>query len=496
MVKSFIPATLVLCVFSALPMLSAQAQTTIPWDDANDIASGEPIRASGILEIKAEVENLRSELDAGAGNDNLGNHTATAFLNMTNQAITSDVGILRDPNGGWVQTYGKTGWFNGTYGGGWTMIDSTWLRAYGNKSIITYGNIRGARFEDASNSGYFVDPAGRSQIVNMDMNDYIRHRGDTNTHIGFSGNDTIRLRTSGVDRLSVMSSGNVGIGKTWPTEKLDVDGNIQAGNWSGAVALTTNDGGGDANVTFNHTARTPDSTGNAGRIHVNVDSTTNGAMVFELADNLAQGVAFSTAEILRLQSNGRVGIGTESPQAPLHVEGVEGRALYVYNTMNTSFADGIDIRLNRINPTGNNGFLIFRDRDNSVIGHVRGNGVGGVTFDQTSDARLKENVTDTKYDLSDLMQIKVRDFNYLTAPGKTTTGLIAQELNDIYPVAVSVGGEDPQQEPWSVSYGDLTPLLIQGIQELKTEMDTNRAVLEMENEALKARIAVLEKNDS
>lgn len=35
----------------------------------------------------------------------------------------------------WVRTVGATGWYSESYGGGWHMTDSTWLRAYNNKQI-------------------------------------------------------------------------------------------------------------------------------------------------------------------------------------------------------------------------------------------------------------------------------------------------------------------------------------------------------------------------
>ena len=50
-------------------------------------------------------------------------------------AITSPAGTIRDANGGWLRTYGNTGWYSGTYGGGWYMIDSSWIRAYNNKNV-------------------------------------------------------------------------------------------------------------------------------------------------------------------------------------------------------------------------------------------------------------------------------------------------------------------------------------------------------------------------
>ena len=48
--------------------------------------------------------------------------------------ITDTAGLRMDQNGGWFRTYGPTGWYNQTYWGWWHMNDTTWLRAYNNKS--------------------------------------------------------------------------------------------------------------------------------------------------------------------------------------------------------------------------------------------------------------------------------------------------------------------------------------------------------------------------
>lgn len=37
----------------------------------------------------------------------------------------------------WLRTVGQTGWYSESYGGGWHMTDSTWIRAYHNKQIYT-----------------------------------------------------------------------------------------------------------------------------------------------------------------------------------------------------------------------------------------------------------------------------------------------------------------------------------------------------------------------
>lgn len=53
----------------------------------------------------------------------------------------------------WFRSRGATGWYNESYGGGWYMTDSTWIRAFNNKSVYTpakmqadggfYGNLKG-----------------------------------------------------------------------------------------------------------------------------------------------------------------------------------------------------------------------------------------------------------------------------------------------------------------------------------------------------------------
>lgn len=74
-----------------------------------------------------------------------GNTSISGTANITG-AITTSVGTIRDTGGGWVRTYNNTGWYNQTYGGGWYMTDSTWIRAYSNKSVVTGGNMQAAAF--------------------------------------------------------------------------------------------------------------------------------------------------------------------------------------------------------------------------------------------------------------------------------------------------------------------------------------------------------------
>ena len=145
---------------------------------------------------------------------------------------------------------------------------------------------------------------------------------------------------------------------------------------------------------------------------------------------------------------------------------VSGIPLSVRNNNNGSDADGVQVWLSASNPGSNNLYMefIYGASGSSQAGRIRGNSSGGVAYNTTSDRRVKDNIVDTRYGLPDLLGVQARDYTSVVAGGdELFTGFVAQELYEHYPLAVSVGDED---EYWGVDYGQLTPLLTQGIQDL------------------------------
>ena len=64
-------------------------------------------------------------------------------------------------------------------------------------------NVYAARFYDSPDSNYYLDPAATSVLNRIDINDYIRHNGDTDNYFGFAANDTFRVFTGNTQRLNI-----------------------------------------------------------------------------------------------------------------------------------------------------------------------------------------------------------------------------------------------------------------------------------------------------
>ena len=170
--------------------------------------------------------------------------------------------------------------------------------------ITTGGNVG----IGTASPDYTLDVAGE-----IGLDSYLRHNGDSNTFFGFSGNDEIKFRTAGSDRIFINSSGNVGIGTTSPGEKLDVQGNIlvadyfklgSSANYMGQLGFNRNiDTGGIYNSSY-------------GAYQI---QNAQGDLEFQVYNSSGGTVGihkfFNNGNVF---FDGNVGIGTTSPGAQLH----------------------------------------------------------------------------------------------------------------------------------------------------------------------------------
>ena len=125
------------------------------------------------------------------------------------------------------------------WGGGWYMQDGTYLRVRNNKTIYSTGDAHLNRYYSYQNTAYYLDADGDSQLNTVDIDDYIRHRGDTNTLIGFSGNDTLLFQTNGVNRLQINNGAFRSRNNTVQFYSSGIE--IQKQSNGGGVGLTVSD---------------------------------------------------------------------------------------------------------------------------------------------------------------------------------------------------------------------------------------------------------------
>jgi len=145
----------------------------------------------------------------------------------------------------------------------------------------------------------------------------------------------------------------------------------------------------------------------------------------------------------------------------------------IENTGNITAQNGLLIRAGGINLTSAN--IIGFERPNGVkIGSVSVTSTG-VSYNTTSDKRLKNIIGATQKGLSDLMKIKIYDYSFKSDLQKQVlTGFMAQELYNIFPQSVSKPGdnnEPAEKDPWMVDYGSVTPLIIKSVQEQQQMID-------------------------
>ena len=147
----------------------------------------------------------------------------------------------------------------------------------------------------------------------------------------------------------------------------------------------------------------------------------------------------------------------------------QGTLLRVVSDRNTT-----NNTYNLIDAGGPSVDFIVRDSSNCV----NTNG----SYGAISDIRLKENIVDTSPKLEDLLKVKVRNYNLKSNPDLKQIGVIAQELEDIFPGMIEEALDDKTNEiTKSVKYSVFVPMLIKAVQELSAENDTLKEILQRNN---------------
>jgi hypothetical protein len=274
-------------------------------------------------------------------------------------------------------------------------------------------------------------------------------------NLRLAGNDVI-ISGGGVQRMRIYSTGDIQIdnGDLNSPKALYFNANSSAGGNLGSIDWY--------NVQWDGFIRA--------QIKGETDTgLSNGRLVFSTGGG-------GVTERMRITSDGVVYIGTTSnplTNATPQLGIVAGAATDAINIKHTQSGN------NTINiwQTGGNTFsaLAFYKGDSQNIQGTISVTTSAVTYNSTSDYRLKENITPLENGLDRLMQLKPSKFNWITT-GEEAEGFIAHELQEYFPDAVTgekdaVYSSTGNIKPQSVDYGRITPLLVKAIQELKVQND-------------------------
>ncbi len=126
------------------------------------------------------------------------------------------------------------------------------------------------------------------------------------------------------------------------------------------------------------------------------------------------------------------------------------------------------IQINHVSGTGSGvAYATFR-YNLSAVGSITQHGTSATLYNTTSDERLKENIADADDAGSKIDAIQVRKYDWKADGSHQDYGMVAQELLEVAPEAVSAP-EDPE-EMMGVDYSKLVPMMLKEIQSLRARI--------------------------
>lgn len=308
-----------------------------------------------------------------------------------------------------------------------------------NGGSLTLNNAKAVAFKDASGVSRWCSYMSGSVSPSSGNDLFVGNPLAANTV----------LFTNNTERMRIDSSGNVGIGTSSPTSA------------SGYKFLTIDDAGGTNGGVFESK-----STGVIGRLYAR---SSTGEVLAGTFSNHPLTFQTNSIERARIDSSGNLLVGTTS--------GSFGQTGFILNpSYNAAGSAGIAIQHPNGSASGHAyaGFIY----NGGGIGSITQNGTTSVSYNTSSDYRLKENIQPMQNALSVVQQLNPVTYTW-KADGSEGQGFIAHELQAVVPDCVT-GEKDAVDADGNPVYQGidtsfLVATLVAAIQELKSDFDAYKA---------------------
>jgi hypothetical protein len=315
---------------------------------------------------------------------------------------------------------------------------------------------------------------GGATAVSISGTQTLTNKTLTNPAInGFTGDTSVINIGSG--QLYKDASGNVGIGTSSPAVRFHVVG--------AANSEYMRVGGSVRPLRFTSSAV---GAANDAAHNIDVDSSA-GHLSFSIGTN----------EAMRITSTGNLLVGTPSALGTAgrgqFVQPGSGGAGAAISADATSATFGYSVAWFAANRSASSDFNFINctsDQYNSPQFRVNGAGVifaQNTSVQSISDARTKENIRDATDGLQVILGLQPRRFDFKQGFGngrKNVLGFVAQEIETVFPDAVSEACLDPDSKEVTyktVGPGELIPVLVKAIQEQQAIIEQLKARLDAAN---------------
>ncbi len=338
--------------------------------------------------------------------------------------------------------------------------------------------INGYKAGQGTPYGYIIPNSG---AIRSGSNGNLQVSADTGNAYA---NSTISFDIDGNVLATIDSSGNVGIGVTPSANDVAVaTKNLEIGTVGNLIR-----GAGLSSMTIATNAYISSGTWKyAGAALAARYLQEDSAHKWYTAPSGTAGNAITFTQAMTLDASGNLLVGTTaSPVAKVQIE------------QSSASTNGADIRATSASYT-NTVLQIGADRNtsNSTYNMIQATRYGAVTcfivmdsgnvvnvnnsYGAISDIKFKENIVDATPKLDKLNQVRIVNYNLKTDPDHKQIGVIAQELEAVFPSMVEEttdrdeDGNELNETTKSVKYSVFVPILIKAIQELNAKFEEYKA---------------------